>query len=330
MSAHTHHGGRLDAAIARFGGTRAAWIDLSTGINPVAWPLASVPVPDWQALPEPSRLAELEAAAAAHFGIDPALCCAVAGSEAGLRLLGAILGQGEGLRLRPGGLTYGTYARAFAPQMPGEAGACIEVLTNPNNPDGRVTPRSAVLERLERCEDEGGWLIVDEAFADAHDGISVADVVAPSRRLVVTRSFGKFFGLAGLRLGFVLAPPELLERLRAMQGDWPVCAGAIAYGLAAYRDRAWIARTREELAVRAERLDAVLARHGLRVRGACPLFRLVETPDAEALFEALARARILTRPFAGHPRLLRLGLPGDAATLGRLEAALESGSARDG
>jgi cobalamin biosynthetic protein CobC len=315
---HTVHGGRLADARARFGGDRADWLDLSTGINPNAWMPPGDAAPDWRALPDPRELAGLEQTAAAYFGADPALCAAVPGSEAGLRALARVLGL-PGLHLP---LCYGTYAQAFG--VAGATGRVPSVLVvgNPNNPDGAIVAREALLAVLAQQEQSGGWLIVDEAFADCAPEWSVADEVAQHRRLIVTRSFGKFFGLAGVRLGFVLAPSALLAELRHLQGEWPVCSAALSFGSAAYADAPWIARTRAALAVGAALLDEVLAHHGLAPRGSCPLFRLAETPAGHGLFAALARRHILTRPFAEHPALLRFGLPVDTEALDRLDAAL--------
>jgi len=143
--------------------------------------------------------------------------------------------------------------------------------------------------------------------------------------LVVFRSFGKFFGLAGVRLGFVLGPPTLLARIRHRLGAWPLAAAALAIGSTAYRDHPWIAATRALLASEAQRLDAVLRETGLDPIGASPLFRLVECDDARGLFEKLARRFILTRPFADHPRWLRIGLPPSDAARERLREALADG-----
>ncbi|MEW9856360.1 aminotransferase class I/II-fold pyridoxal phosphate-dependent enzyme [Novosphingobium sp. M1R2S20] len=314
---HTFHGGRLSDACARFGGAQADWLDLSTGINPSAWEPSSGGELDWRALPDPSTLAELERTAATYFGVDPSLCLAVPGSEAGLRALGQIL-QLPGV---PQPLCYSTHVQAFAkPSLAGEP--TVRVLGNPNNPDGALVPREPLLDVLKAQEAAGGWLLVDEAFADCNPAWSIADEVAEHRRLIVTRSFGKFFGLAGVRLGFVLGPSQLLTRLRHLQGEWPLCAAAIRFGTDAYADAPWIARARANLFVAAQRLDAVLTRRGLASRGECPLFRLGTVPCANHLFEALAQQQILTRPFTGHPHLLRFGLPGSAAALARLDAAL--------
>ena len=311
-------------ARARFGGAPDEWLDLSTGINPIPWPATDkVPV-DWQALPDPDDLALLERQAARYFGTDPASCCAVPGSETGLRLIARILAL-------PGNhlpLTYSTHADAFEHARPvaslahAATGPSALVVANPNNPDGRTTTTETLLAVLERQERNGGWLIVDEAFADCQPDRSVAGYVANGRQLIVLRSFGKFFGLAGVRLGFVIAPAGLLDGIRRLLGEWPICAAALGFGMAAYGDGDWIAATRRDLRDRADRLDAALARHGLVPRGDCPLFRLVESANAPTLFTELARRRILTRPFASRLSLLRLGLPPDDGALARLDGAL--------
>lgn len=318
MNALPFHGGRLTLACTRFGGEPDSWLDLSTGINPSPWPHAETIRPDWHALPDPHALAQLEQVAATHFGADPAFCCAVPGSEAGLRAVGRILN----LPGRHVPLSYGTYAQAFRTKEAAATSPSALIVGNPNNPDGHVTPRQSLLAALEQQERDGGWLIVDEAFADCRRSWSIADQVADDRKLIVTRSFGKFFGLAGVRLGFVLGPRSLLTHLRQLLGDWPVCAAAIAFGTPAYADTDWIAVTRLDLTATAERLDAILVRHGLRPKGFCPLFRLTDTDPAADLFSALARQRILTRPFPDHPGLLRFGLPADAGALNRLDEAL--------
>jgi len=324
--AFTFHGGRLAEARAHFGGGAEDWLDLSTGINPAPWPGGDGLAIDWHSLPDPQGLRELECAAAINFGADPALCCAVPGSEIGLRMLVRVLGL-PGRHLP---LSYSTHADAFADYpaavQAGTTGTTF-VIANPNNPDGALTPPDHLRAMLAWQEADGGWLIVDEAFADCRADWTIVDALHEDRRLIVLRSFGKFFGLAGVRLGFVLAPLAVAEPLRRLLGEWPVCAAALAYGTAAYRDRAWIAATRAALPAQAAGLDAVLARHGLVAQGECPLFRLVETDRAQRLFSRLARRQILTRPFAAHPGLLRFGLPAGLADLDRLDAAL--GEPRD-
>lgn len=321
----TWHGGGLEAAKRRFGTRDAPWIDLSTGINPYSWPHAGEIAVDWRRLPEPEALADLEAAAAACFGVHPRHCCAVPGSEIGLRLAGALIG-GPARALAPAYRTHSEMVADAAPisleQAPGHRGTLI--LANPNNPDGRtIAPRT--MRDLLAGRADGAWLLVDEAFADAAPALSVAAEVQDDRRLIVFRSFGKFFGLAGLRLGFVLGPTSLLARLRRQLGAWPLSSAAIAVGAAAYRHREWVGAMRSRLPREAAALDAALARAGHRAVGACPLFRLIQAEDAGALFARLARQAILTRPFAENRHWLRIGLPPGPDALERLEAALRDG-----
>ncbi|MBB3033619.1 threonine-phosphate decarboxylase CobD [Alteriqipengyuania lutimaris] len=320
------HGGRLDDACAHFGGTREEWLDLSTGINPCPWPVPGDLEPYWHALPDPSALARMEGMAAQYFGVDPSLCCAMPGSEIGLRLIAAILGL-PGRYLEP---SYRTHAAMFAqahsvkaPRADDLANALV--IANPNNPDGRVTSLATLRDWLALQEAAGGWLIVDEAFADTMPQISMAPEVDRARRLIVLRSFGKFFGLAGVRLGFAIAPSDVISALRDLLGDWPLSGAALAIGEHAYADSAWIDTTRAALAARAAQFDRMLSQHGMEPQGASPLFRLVRAESAGAQFDRLARHRILTRPFANRPDWLRFGVPADEAQMQRVARALGDG-----
>lgn len=318
------HGGGIAAARAHFGDHPAGWIDLSTGVNPNPWPGAEAVSIDWHRLPEEGELRVLEEAAAARFGTSPDHLCALPGTEIGLRLLGDFI-AGPAFHRVPSYRTHGDMIGGSKPlEYMNIIGNQSFILANPNNPDGHLSDQPALLDLL-AGRGADSWLIVDEAFADAMPDISMAGYVSDDRRLLIFRSFGKFFGLAGLRLGFLLGPRELMGRMRAKLGAWPVSAAAIAIGTAAYRDRAWIAETRLALARQASALDGVLDGAGLRAIGGCDLFRLVETPDAAALFERLARQGILTRPFDYAPDWLRFGLPRDASALARLETALRDG-----
>lgn len=321
----TWHGGGLDAARRHFGDGDRPWLDLSTGINPHAWPGVAALAIDWQRLPEPHALAELEASAAAYFGVKPHHLCAVPGTEIGLRLVGGLIG-GPARYLAPAYRTHGEMiadATSAGVEDLAEHGGTL-ILANPNNPDGHILTRDRLCALLGSREN-GGWLLLDEAFVDVAPESGLAGDIGEGRRLVIFRSFGKFFGLAGVRLGFVLGPRALVERVRAALGAWPVSAAAIAIGIAAYRDHGWIEAMRPRLHAEAAALDAVLARTGHRAIGACPLFRLIEIPNGMAQFERLARQAILTRPFAERPQWLRIGLPPDAAGLARLAAALADG-----
>lgn len=318
----TWHGGGLAAATRRFG-EKNRWIDLSTGINPHAWPGAETISIDWRRLPEPEALQALEAAAAQFFGVEPRHVCAVPGSEAGMRLAARLIG-GHARHLTP---CYRTHAEMFetsaAIDWPA-AQTCAGTLTlaNPNNPDGAVR-RVDDLDALLAGRRAGEWLLIDEAYADCLPAVSMAARIDEARRLLIFRSFGKFFGLAGLRLGFVLGPAWFLDQLRKALGAWPICSAAIAIGAAAYRDHAWTGAMRARLMEESAAFDALFAWRGFTPIGRCPLFRLIETTDAGALFDHLAHAAILTRPFAEQPHWLRIGLPADVDALAQLNDALE-------
>lgn len=322
MSGFTWHGGRLAEARAYYGGDR--WIDLSTGINPEAWPGADALPVDWRGLPDPEQLRDLEAAAAAHFGVGPGQLCTVPGSEMGLRLIGRLID----LPARYFVPSYRTHGEIFADSRaiadlagPPEEPVAL-LLANPNNPDGRVVPAARLRLWLDWLEREAGWLIVDEAYADALPDCSMAGEAGDDRRLILLRSFGKFFGLAGVRLGFLIGPRWLVAQARSLLGEWPVSAAAVTFGRAAYRDRSWIEATVAGLRQRAAGLDLLLAKHGLAGRGDCPLFRLIEVEDGFALFDHFARHAILTRPFEENRRWLRIGLPRDEEERMRLDEAL--------
>lgn len=318
MTTLTYHGGRLDAAAALYPDAPGPWLDLSTGINPVAWQPPPALTVEWQRLPSPVALKELEANAAAFFGASASSVAAVPGTEIALRMLGRFDLPAPYHYVAP---TYRTHAEVFENASPIGAGDASRVsgtllLANPNNPDGRLLS-CATLRALARER----WLIVDEAFADCDPAWSIVPDLP--EKVVVLRSFGKFFGLAGARLGFVIGPADVIAHVRAMLGDWPVCAAAIAFGTAAYRDTAWVEATRARLVEDARALDTVLQLHGLQASGACPLFRLVRC-DAK-LFARLANAGILTRPFDYAAGLMRIGLPPDRAALTRLDSALRHG-----
>ncbi|MDP3659312.1 aminotransferase class I/II-fold pyridoxal phosphate-dependent enzyme, partial [Phenylobacterium sp.] len=200
----------------------------------------------------------------------------------------------------------GAQVREIATNVLAAVDGEVIVLVNPNNPDGAMTPPAALLEIAKRQAGRGGWLIVDESFCDMHPQLSVAPWAGGG--LVVLRSFGKFYGLAGVRLGFALGEPTLIARLRSLLGDWPVSAEAIAAG-AAYADGAWAQRARRWLKRQAQRLDGALAAAGFEIVGGTTLFRLTRSPHAGAWFRHLAERGLLVRPFRDQPQWLRFGLP---------------------
>jgi cobalamin biosynthetic protein CobC len=319
------HGGDLGEARRLFPSAPEPFIDLSTGINPVPYPLPVLPSSLWQRLPAAADEAALLAAARSAYRVPGgAGIVAAPGTQILIDLLPRLVPSGSVAVLGP---TYGEHAAAWARAghavrevaTPAEAaGADVVVVVNPNNPDGRVLPREA----LAGLASHGGLLVVDEAFADFTPSISVIPALPPAT--LVLRSFGKTYGLAGLRLGFAMGEKALTDRLACALGRWPVAGPALAVGTRALADSAWLAAAARDRASDAARLDALLARIGTVVGGTA-LYRLVETTDAPAWFCRLGRAGLYVRRFADRPHLLRFGLPGDEAAWRRLAAVLAEG-----
>lgn len=314
------HGGDIDAARARWG--EGCWVDLSTGINRVPWPVPSLPGEAWQALPTRGATEALLAAARAAYG-TAAPMLALPGAQAAIQLYPRLLTPGRARVLGP---TYNEHAASLEAQgwrvetvsdIAALAGADLAVVVNPNNPDGQAHPP----DMLRALAGGVGLLVVDESFADPTPALSLAG--DPGAALVL-RSFGKFYGLAGLRLGFAIGPQAIIDRLAQLAGPWPVAGPSLAIGAAALADRGWAEATTARLASEADRLDSLAWQAGWQVAGGTTLFRLFATPDARAARDRLARAHIWSRVFPWHPRWLRLGLPGSPDEWSRLEAALSA------
>jgi cobalamin biosynthetic protein CobC len=316
------HGGNLDVAVQRFGGKPRGWIDLSTGINRQPYPVGELPANCWSALPSRSDIQSLHMIAQKAYGTTAPIL-ATHGAQAAIQSLPHLASPG---RVRILGPTYNEYAVVFSSKgwevteisdLDALAGADIAVLANPNNPDGKRYEPNQLLALLPRV----GRLVVDESFVDAVPELSLAPH-AGKPGLLILRSFGKFFGLAGLRLGFAIGCEADIAALTAMAGPWPVSGAAIDIGSRALSDRAWAETTSSCLARDSLRLDAAVAPLGWTLVGGTPLFRLFEVGDAKLAQDKLARARIWSRVFPERPGWLRLGLPGNEAEWARLSAAL--------
>lgn len=316
------HGGNLDLAQQRFGGRAEDWIDLSTGINRQPYPVGEVSARAWSALP--SR-AEIEALhhAARHAYRTSAPVVAMGGAQAAIQLLPQLAPAGRARILAP---TYNEHAGVLSAagwdveevgELDALAGTDLAVVVNPNNPDGRNLAPKDLLALLPRV----GRLVIDESFVDAVPHLSLAPE-ADRPGLLILRSFGKFYGLAGLRLGFAIGNAADIAKLAAMSGPWPVSGAAIEIGCRALRDDGWAAATSARLTRDCARLDEMAQAQGWRLGGGATLFRLYETPDALAAQEKLARGHIWSRVFAQKPRWLRLGLPGSEAEWARLAEVL--------
>ena len=327
------HGGDLTEAIARHGGTPQQWLDLSTGINPWPWPIPSdLPPAIWQRLPSQADQDDLIASARKAYRVPDGINIAAApGTQALIQWLPRLAAPGSVAIMGP---TYGEHAltwRAAGHEVVAfdESGDLPDsvrhaVIVNPNNPDGRVVNADAIAGIASRLRARGGWLILDEAFADVDPAVSAVALCA-KLPVVILRSFGKFYGLAGLRLGFAMAAPELAAGIVAALGPWPCSGPALHIGARALADQPWAERTRDKLKREAGKLDEILARAGFAILGGTSLFRLARHPHALQRHAALARQHIWCRSFEGRGNLLRFGLPPDEAGLDRLAAAFTRG-----
>jgi L-threonine-O-3-phosphate decarboxylase len=322
------HGGRLRAAAAHYGIPLADWLDLSTGINPQAWPVPPIPADAWLRLPEEDD--GLNDIAAAYYGCAADCLLPLPGSQAAIQLLPRLLAPTEVALLQP---TYAEHPAAWraaghrVSELPAEAllasSAKIIVLAQPNNPTGSHYPPAELLAVAERQAARGGFLLIDEAFIDATPELSLA-AHAGRPGLVILRSLGKFFGLAGARVGFLLAAPELLAATREALGPWPLSGPARYASRLALADRAWQQAARRQLLAASARLAELLAPLASTptVTGTA-LFRWLPQPRSAAWQQQLAQRGILVRHF-DQLSALRFGLPGTAAEWQRLEHALTS------
>ena len=306
------HGGNLGAAIQRYGGTRADWIDLSTGINPHPYPVAPLVAEDWNALPDAGLLQDLQVAARQFWQI-PAEAAVLAAPGASA-LIAQIPGLAAPRWVRIDLPTYNEHAASFRNHgwhLTGADPAEARVAVHPNNPDGRLWREDELTAPL---------TIIDESFCDVCPARSLIHLAARPGTLVL-KSFGKFWGLAGLRLGFAIGDPALVQRLADLQGPWAVSGPALKTGIAALSDPDWAAKTRQDLATAAQRLDHLALARGARLVGGTDLFRLYDVDNAAYWQDRLAQAHIWSRIFPYSKTFLRLGLPPKEAW-DRLEATL--------
>ena len=317
------HGGNLRSAKARFGGYD--WLDLSTGINPHWYPVPSLPPDAWHRLPEADP--DLAAAACAYYKAPRML--AVAGTQAAIQALPRLRAPSRVTVAAP---SYAEHAHHWGghghtlSQVPytGLAAALehsdVLVVCNPNNPTGATIPAAQLLDWAATLAARGGWLVVDEAFGDTCPHNSIA-AYADRPGIIVLRSIGKFFGLAGIRLGFVAAEAVLLQRLADVLGPWTISGPAQHVAGAALRDLAWQADTLASLTVSGQRLHGLLAGAGIAASGT-PLFQWWAEPAAERFWRHMAERRIWVRLFHHAAHGIRLGLPANEAAWQRLDNAL--------
>lgn len=333
MSGQIVHGGGIGAAAALYGGRPEDWLDLSTGLNPCPPQLPAIPDRIWHRLPDQDLLNETRHAARTFYGYGEILPLPVPGTQSVIQLLPKLVHRERPVAiLSP---TYGEYGRVLASNgLSVKAVASLDdvdpssglvVVVNPNNPTGSLHAPADLLSLADRLAGQGGFLVVDEAFGDCTPETSLAGLVSSRPNLIVFRSFGKFFGLAGLRLGFVIAAGDILERFADWLGPWAVSGPALS--VASDLLSADPQPLRRIIAERRAGLGRVLGHAGLKVEGGTSLFALVADPRAAELQTHLCRAHVLTRKFDYAPTWLRFGLAPDTASDERLAAALATWSA---
>jgi cobalamin biosynthesis protein CobC len=324
------HGGDLTLAIDRFGGTPETWMDLSTGINPYSYPVPQeIPSNAWTSLPSQAAEEHLNSAARQTYKVPDHLgLVAAPGTQILLSLLPSVLPEGTAALASP---TYPSHKAVWLREgrelvevssifaLPAEAK--IVLLVNPNNPDGQLIDVKSLMEIARTLTDRGGFLVLDEAFSDVVPGSSLLPYIK-DENILVLRSFGKFFGLAGLRIGFLAGPRNITGRISGILENWSLSGPALDIGAKALRDKDWQETTTRQLIEEMADLTVLLTQHELSVFGGTPLYALAGLRNASALHEALARRHIWTRIFDYAPTWIRFGLPKGPENMQRLSDAL--------
>lgn len=320
------HGGALDRAIAHFGGRREDWLDLSTGINPNPYPVPNIPGEFWHRLPDEDQIADCLAAARQYYAVTgPTDIVAAPGTQSLIQLLPRIT---EAKNIWIVGPTYNEYERVFsglstvvvAAELPENIDDIdLVVVGCPNNPDGRVFEAEHIARLGRDLQKQGGFVLVDAAFGDV---LPIDKTISHTDGVVVFRSFGKFFGLAGLRLGFAIGSRDVLDRFRTALGPWAVSGPALYIGAIALRDQAWINGAKTDLSRMRSSLEEMVQRQGFDVVGATDLFVTCSNFESANIAKYLAENNILARTFDANPHWIRFGLPANSISLDRLEKIL--------
>lgn len=334
MNTIHNHGGRLDAAVVRYGGQKNEWLDLSTGINPISYPIPDLAPEIWEKLPDTKAEKHLISVARKAYQVpDHMGIVAANGTQALIELLPKVITCNQVSIVSP---TYnehelawqksGSHIELIKKDDPIPLGTNGLVTVNPNNPDGSVYSVQELLELANKLATHHAKLIVDEAFCDCSPNTSLIPQMPDNA--IVFRSFGKFFGLAGLRLGFLIGPASLIVQISHLLGPWAVSGPALAIGSAALSDEFWINNMRIELQNKSTELAGLLRQCGLTVEGENPLFVYASHPKATDIYQGLAEEKILIRSFPLMREHLRFGLTKDEQDFSRLYSALKTVMAR--
>ncbi len=312
------HGGALDAAMLQYGGSRQEWLDLSTGINPNAYPIGDISSDCWVQLPQSSALEGLRVAAERYYSCPDASISIANGTQALIELLPQIIAKSTIAILSP---TYEEHQYNWQKYghevvVTDDLEQALEadhlLIVNPNNPDGKMVEPSQLLEILAHFRAKNGYLIIDEAFMDMTPEFSLASEAGCSG-LIILRSFGKFFGLAGIRIGFLLADEKLTDLINRRIGLWAISGASIEIATKALGDKVWQQNMRLKLNKDMLKMQQILTENKFHIVGGTDLFCLAKTPHnsyvTNVYFSRFATQNILLREFKYNHQILRFGLP---------------------
>ena len=307
------HGGNLDWAIKNFGGEKKEWIDLSTGINPNSYPLETIQSSEFQALPTQSDIKNLVQIAREYYKTNADIT-AVSGVQTAINIFPYLFSRGNVSIIEP---TYNEYKNAFSnanwkvnifKNLNNLQGSNLAIICNPNNPDGKIISKEQLIDLSTKV----GFLIIDESFMDLYPNQSLSEEITKDKKnIIVLKSFGKFFGLAGVRLGFILSSKKIAKHIEKFLGPWQISNLAIIAGVKALKDKLWISKNIESLKTNSSILDNLADSINLKLLGGTYLYRLYETSNSLELQNKFATKMIWTRTFSYSKHWIRLGLPNE-------------------
>lgn len=306
------HGGNLSVIAAKYPNAPRPFIDLSTGINPYPYPLSELTPEQIHRLADRADMTKAVQSAATHYRATDENITLASGMQPLMFALAALRLKDHGhAKVAIASPTYSEHASVWQALghtiVDGNEGDVV-IVCNPNNPDGRTIAPTTLLALAAQMKERGGWLIVDESFADVAPGLSITAELSRLDNIAVLRSFGKFYGLAGLRVSLAITPPLWSEFLRAATGPWPISTYACQQLPALFADTPWHQAMRTQLETESKTWRDLLAKY-FTIVGHTPLFTLLESANAAGWADYLASQGILVRSFHDYPKWLRVGLP---------------------
>lgn len=307
------HGGDLDRAVMEFGGKKSEWIDLSTGINPNFYPVDSIENIDIHTLPSKDDIKNL-IDVARKFYYTNGFLNVLSGAQAAINLLPYLFPSGDVSIIEP---TYNEYKQTFlntnwkvniVHNLKKMEGSTIAIICNPNNPDGKIFYQDDLIKLSKKVD----LLVIDESFMDLYPSLSMSNIINKNtKNIIILKSFGKFFGLAGVRLGFIISGKDISEKIENLIGPWQVSNPAIIAGTQALKDDVWIKNNIQKLKKYAYKLDILANQLNWRLIGGTYLYRLYETDSSIETQKKLAQKKIWSRIFSYSNNWIRLGIPSE-------------------